>query len=233
MTIDWRPWRVLLPIWLPVVILAVASVVLVVWQTSDRVGRAAQLESEIHQLESEIDRLEGLETLASGERSTVESIQGGFQHLYGTVFGKLDDRLTRIMRAIYAATREAGLSPGGFSYKTDNKDLSGAIRFSISFAVTGEYEQIRRMLAAIQSSPEFLVVEAIAFSGSDEPTSRELAISVRVGTFLSEADPQQLKRLTGGLIKPQDMAPIGHEQGAQPAAEAPQPTEREAGNGHE
>jgi len=59
--------------------------------------------------------------------------------------------------------------------------------------------QIRRMLAALQSSPEFLVVDNLNLTGDEDPVSRELAISVNISTFLAEADAGQLRRLTGGI----------------------------------
>ena len=210
MIFDHRAWRRLLPIWLPAVLIAVSSVALYVWQTSDRVGRAAQLENQIVTLEREIARLEGLRDRAAEERQLDVDIENEFRRLYGDVFGRLDERLTRILRGIYAATRDAGLNPGSFAYKLDDKGLSGAERFTISFAVAGEYPQVRQMLAALQQSPEFLVVDSIQFTGEAEAVTRHLAITVRVSTFVSEADPEQLRRLTGGVS---EAALIGGDRG--------------------
>ncbi len=211
MIVDPRAWRRLLPIWLPAVMLAVASVALYVWQTSDRVGRAAQLETQIETLEAEIARLERLRGQAVAERQLVEDVEAEFRRLYGEVFGRLDERLTRIMRAIYSATRDAGLNPDSYAYKLDDKDLSGAQRLTISFAVAGEYAQVRQMLAALQASPEFLVVDSIQFSGEAEAVTSRLGITVRVSTFLSEADPEQLRRLTGAVT---GAAPAGGDGGS-------------------
>jgi Tfp pilus assembly protein PilN len=209
--IDPRAWRRLLPIWLPAVLLAAASVALYVWQTSDRVGRAAQLENQVDALEAEIVRLEGLREQAAAERRLVEEVEAEFQRLYGDVFGRLDERLTRIMRAIYSATRDAGLNPGSYAYKLDDRDLSGAQRLTISFAVAGEYPQVRQMLAALQASSEFLVVDSIQFSGEADAVTSRLAITVRVSTFLTEADPEQLRRLTGAVT---GVAPAGGDGGS-------------------
>lgn len=211
MIIDPRAWRRLLPIWLPAVLLAAASVALYVWQTSDRVGRAAQLENQVDALEAEIVRLEGLREQAAAERRLVEEVEAEFQRLYGDVFGRLDERLTRIMRAIYSATRDAGLNPGSYAYKLDDRDLSGAQRLTISFAVAGEYAQVRQMLAALQASSEFLVVDSIQFSGEADAVTSRLAITVRVSTFLTEADPEQLRRLTGAVT---GVAPAGGDGGS-------------------
>jgi Tfp pilus assembly protein PilO len=91
------------------------------------------------------------------------------------------------------------LLPGRYGYSADEDRKLRYIRFTVQFAVEGEYSQIRQMLGALRSSPEFLVVENIAFSGEEEAASRTLKIGVTVATFVTEADPSILERLTGGI----------------------------------
>ena len=199
MTLDLRPWRRLLAVWLPAVALCVSTTGVYIWQTSDSGGRRAQIRNQIEDLEQEIARLERLQRATASDRETVTLIEGQFDLLYNDVFGDLDQRLTRILRAVGSATREAGVLPSTFSYTAADDQETGFIRFGVRFSVEAEYPQIRRMLAAMQSSPEFLVVENINLSGDEDPVSRELAISVNISTFLAEADAMQLRRLTGGI----------------------------------
>jgi Tfp pilus assembly protein PilO len=201
MTIDLRPWRRLLAAWVPAVVLCVVSAAVFVWQTSESGGRRAQVRNHIADLEQEIARLEKLQQAAVSDRDAVAEINRQFDLLYNETFGNLDQRLTRILRAVGSATREAGLLPDAFSYTASENQTTGIIRFGIRFSVDGEYEQIRRMLAALQSSPEFLVVENLNLTGAEDPVSRELKISVSIATFLAEADEGQLGRLTGGITK--------------------------------
>ncbi len=203
MNFDWRPWRQLLPLWLPAVVLAVASVGFFFYQTSDSVGRSATLAVKIDELTSEVDRLTVLHGLVESDRQEVAELQTDFQHLNDEVFSDLDLRLTRIMRAVGSATRDAGLLPGAYSYSADQDDQLGYVRFGIAFQVDGEYGQIRRMLAALQASPEFLIVDGLTLVKSDDPASRLLSIGVRLSTYLGEADPTRLARLTGGIAKDQ------------------------------
>lgn len=199
MTIDWRPWRRLLPVWLPAVGLCVVAAAAYVWQSSETGGRAAGVRNEIADLEAEIARLENLHARAEAERTTVATLNEDFDVLYDRVFRSLDDRLTHILTEVGLATRSAGLLPGAYKYEADEERKTGYVRFSIQFAVKGRYEQIRQMIAALQSSPEFLIVESISFSGDEEANIQELAISVRVSTYLSEASRETLDRLTGGI----------------------------------
>ncbi len=199
MTLDLRPWRRLLAVWLPTVVLCTLTVGAYVWQTSESGGRRAQIRHQIEDLEQEISRLEQMQQAAASDREKVAEIESQFDLLYNDVFGDLDQRLTRILRAVGSATREAGMLPSSFGYTAADDRDTGFIRFGVRFSVDAEYIQIRRMLSALQSSPEFLVVENLNLSGDEDPVSRELAISVNIATFLAEADAGQLRRLTGGI----------------------------------
>ena len=199
MTIDLLPWRRLLAVWLPAVVLCAVTASFYVWQTSESGGRRAQIRNQIEDLEQEIARLVRLQQAAASDRETLVEIDRQFGLLHSDVFGDLDERLTTILRAVGSATRESGLLPSTFTYSAKDDQTTGFIRFGIRFSVAAEYGQIRQMLAALQSSPEFLVVENLNLSGDEDPVSRELNISVNIATFLAKVDEGQLRRLTGGI----------------------------------
>jgi Tfp pilus assembly protein PilO len=199
MTFDWRPWRQMLPVWVPAVVLGVTAIGFFFFQTSDSVGRKATLAAEVAELEAEVERLTALHALVEADRQEVQEIQANFRHINDEVFGDLDLRLTRILRAVGTATREAGLLPGTYSYSAKEEKQLGYVRFGIAFQVIGEYAQIRRMLASLQASPEFLIVDGLSLSKDEDPASRVLSIGVRISTYLGEVDQERLSRLTGGI----------------------------------
>ena len=199
MTVDLRPWKRLLPVWLPAVVLCVAAAGLFAWQTSESGGRRSQVRDRVAELETGLSRLEDLREATETDRERVKELDGQFAILYGGVFGDLEDRLIGILRAVGSATHSAGLLPGAYSYSARDDRKTGFIRFGITFQVEGEYSQIRRMLAELQSSPEFLVVGGLSLTGDDDIVSRDLRIAVSIATFLAEADEMQLRRLTGGF----------------------------------
>ena len=104
MTIDLRPWRRLMAVWLPAVALCAVTAAFYVWQTSESGGRRAQIRGEIDDFEQKIARLEQLQQAAASDRETVTEIDRQFDKLYSDVFGDLDERLTRILRAVGSAT---------------------------------------------------------------------------------------------------------------------------------
>jgi Tfp pilus assembly protein PilO len=199
-TLDFRPWRRLVAVWLPAVTVCLAAAFLYAWQTSESGGRRANVRDEILRLDAELDRLKNLQDATTSDRARVAELEQHFSQLYGEVFGNLDERLTGILRSVGSATKNAGLLPDSYSYSAGDEKTTGFIRFSIGFSVSGEYGSIRQMLAELQASPEFLVVEKLSLSSDAGPVSRELEMSVQIATFLSEADEQQLRRLTGGIV---------------------------------
>lgn len=201
MKFDLRPWRQMLPVWLPAVVLGLISVSFFFYQTSGSVGRKATLAADIEELGTEVARLEALHELVTADRQEVEDLQAGFQDINDRVFSDLDLRLTRILRAVGTATREAGLLPGTYAYSAKDEKGLGYVRFGIGFQVVGEYPQIRKMLASLQASPEFLIVDGLTLTKGDDAASRTLNIGVRISTYLDEVDPGRLLRLTGGIVE--------------------------------
>ena len=139
MTIDLRPWRRLLAVWLPAVALCAVTSGAYVWQTSESGGRRAQIRNQIEELEQEIARFERMQRATASDRQAVEEIDRQFDLLYNGVFGDLDKRLTRILRAVGTATREAGILPSSFRYTAADDQETRFIRFGIQFSVDAEY----------------------------------------------------------------------------------------------
>jgi Tfp pilus assembly protein PilO len=193
------PWRRLAAAWVPAVAICVAAGGVFLWQVSGSAGRESRVLGEADQLEAEIRRLERIREEAGAERAAVAELDRQFSHLYDDVFGDLNDRLTRILRAVHTATREAGLQPGSFSYTAAEERKTGYVRFGIQFAVEGDYAQLRRLLASLQASPEFLIIENVGIDGERESNRQPLKIGIRVATYLAEADQETLRRLTGGI----------------------------------
>jgi Tfp pilus assembly protein PilO len=187
-------------VWLPAVVLAVISLGAFFYQTSDSVGRQASVAAKTAELTDEVDRLTVMHGLVLEDRDEITELQTSFQNLNDQVFADLDLRLTRIMRAVGSATRDAGLLPAAYGYTAKEEKQLGYVRFGVAFQVEGEYTQIRRMLAALQASPEFLIVDALSLAKAEDPASRLLRIGVRLSTYLGEVDPERLARLTGGIV---------------------------------
>lgn len=189
------PWVRLAWVWILAVAFCLAAVGILIWQTSGPMGRRGLIEGQIDQLSQEIDRLDVMTRQAREERVQVAETGETLERIDGELFGKLDDRMTAVLREVGLASRGAGLLPGGFSYREVVDDRTGGVRFGISFSVEGTYEQIRSLLASLQASPQFLIIDGIGFKGEEDARSQVLSIRLQVSTYLAEAELGKLRAL--------------------------------------
>ena len=189
------PWVRLAGVWVLAVLFCLAAVVVLMWQTSGPLGRRGLIESQIEDLNQEIDRLEVITGQARDERIRVTEAGETLERIDGELFGKLDDRMTAVLREVGLASRGAGLLPASFSYREVINDKTGGVRFGIGFSIEGTYEQIRTLLVSLQASPQFLIIDSISFKGEQDARSQILSIRIQVSTYLAEAELGKLKAL--------------------------------------
>ncbi len=189
------PWVRLAGVWIVAVVFCLAALGVLIWQTSGPMGRGGLIEGQIEALNQEIDRLAIMTQQAREERVRVAEMGETLERIDGELFGKLDDRMTSVLREVGLASRGAGLLPDGFSYKEVVDDRTSGVRFGIGFSVEGTYEQIRQLLGSLQASPQFLIIDSISFKGEEDARSQILSIRLQVSTYLAEAELGKLKAL--------------------------------------
>ena len=189
------PWVRLAWVWILAVVFCGAAAIVLIWQTSGPMGRRGLIEGQIEQLDQEIDHLDHITRQARAERSHVAETGETLERIDGELFGRLDDRMTAVLREIGLASRGAGLLPDGFSYRENVDDRTGGIRFGIGFSVEGSYEQVRTLLTSLQVSPQFLIIDSISFKGEEDARSQILSIRLQVSTYLAEAELGRLRAL--------------------------------------
>jgi len=189
------PWVHLAWVWVLAVVFCLAALGVLMWQTSGPMGRRGLIEGQIEHLNQEIDRLDVITNQARDERIRVAEAGETLERIDGELFGKLDDRMTAVLREVGLASRDAGLLPAGFSYREAVNNKTGGVRFGIGFSVEGTYEQIRTLLVSLQASPQFLIIDSISFKGEEDARSQALSIQLQVSTYLAEAELGKLRAL--------------------------------------
>jgi len=189
------PWVRLAWVWIVAVVFCLAALAVLIWQTSGPMGRRGLIEGQIEQLNQEIDRLDVITNQAREERIGVAEAGETLERIDGELFGKLDDRMTEVLREVGLASKGAGLLPAGFSYREAVNSKTGGVRFGIGFSVEGTYEQIRTLLVSLQASPQFLIIDSISFKGEEDARSQILSIQLQVSTYLAEAELGKLRAL--------------------------------------
>ncbi len=192
-------WWALWPVWVPAVAVLAASLAGYVWLNGTNVGRQAQVQKEVTQLKARVAHLEALDREASSNRAAMVKLDHDLHSVYGSIFGSLSERLPGILKAIGSSTQKAGLFPERYSYNAKRDEKLDLVRFGIRFSVSGNYVQIRKLLAALQASPEFFIVDQLRLGGEAGTMTNQLKISIHLSTYLAKADEMLLKRLTGGF----------------------------------
>jgi Tfp pilus assembly protein PilO len=72
------------------------------------------------------------------------------------------------------------------SYDPDTASKGRLQKLKIGMALTGEYGDIRQFVHALETSPEFIVIEDLAVSEGDNPDA-PLSVTVQLATYFEEA----------------------------------------------
>lgn len=201
------PWIRLAAVWILAVAFCLTTLGVLIWQTSGPLGRRGLIESEIDQLNEDIDRLDLMARQAREERVNVVEAGETLERIDGELFGRLDERMTEVLREIGAASRDAGLLPDGFSYRESVDNRTDGVRFGTGFSVEGTYEQVRTLLAFLQASPQFLIIDSLSLKGEEDARSQTLAIRLQVSTYLAETELGKLNELVDRIRLEEAVAP--------------------------
>ncbi|MBK9087682.1 MAG: hypothetical protein IPL90_00985 [Holophagales bacterium] len=105
------------------------------------------------------------EKAEASERRLFET-QEALTAFFSETLGKREDRIAPLIEEIYATTRAAGLRPDAIAYTST--DEPGTDSLTMTFGVAGPYGDVKRLLAGLERSKRFLVVEQVALSGGTE-----------------------------------------------------------------
>ncbi|MBK6403979.1 MAG: hypothetical protein IPF66_02475 [Holophagales bacterium] len=130
----------------------------------------------------------GLEKRRDDARRRTESAEASERRLFETqealtaffseTLGEREGRIAPLIEEIYATTRAVGLRPDAISYSSI--DEPGTDSLTMSFAVGGPYADVKRLLAGLERSKRFLVVEQVGLTGgsADDPDAVRVSIIV-------------------------------------------------------
>src|SRR5262249_36300451 len=100
-----------------------------------------------------------------------DRLQGNEQNLddfYNTVLGSTQENLVPVQREVIDIATECRISPGIVSYDNKENDENGIEEFGVSVPVEGDYGDLRRFIAKLESSKSFLIVDGIQLTGTKE-----------------------------------------------------------------
>lgn len=105
-------------------------------------------------------------------------LQEELDGFFSTTLGTRRERLAPLIEDVHAITRKAGFAPDSFQYN-EGAEVPGAERIAVAFRVEGRYAEIKRLLAAFESNPRFLILERVEVgSGDAEPDLLKVGLVV-------------------------------------------------------
>jgi len=117
------------------------------------------------------------EEAAAAERKLFDT-QAALTSFFSETLGEREKKIASLIEEVYATTRGAGLRPDAIGYQS--VDEPGTDSLTMTFAVEGPYRDVKRLLADLERSKRFLVVEQVGLSGGspDDPDSVRVQLTV-------------------------------------------------------
>ncbi len=153
-------WRSRIPLLAVLSALLLANVAILVGYRLYYKDRFRSLQGEEETLRVRRDDARAALARARATKERVSSVQKEVDSFLNETIGTRGERLASVVEEVYAVTRKAGLRPSTITYSETNE--AGVDSLRITFQVDGRYADIKRLLGAFESSPQFFVVENIS-----------------------------------------------------------------------
>jgi Tfp pilus assembly protein PilO len=190
-----RTWLRLWYLWVPPAVLVALNVV---WLTGVRavfLGRGSALAREVAATKSEVARLESQARQLQHVEQALANLRENLATLRKEQMAPMRDRLIPFLNDVIKRAEASGLRPDRITYSVQREKKSGLVYFSAHFDVKGSYEQIRRYVFELETSPQFILLEGLTLRGADSATSLDVGVQFGVGTYFADLDEGLLKQL--------------------------------------
>ena len=158
---------------------------------SIRAARKQALEARRASLTSEVDAREAEAKKLIGQRDRLAQVSSAIEDFYGRRVGSRRQTLAPLVDEVHAVMQKAGVSPSAISYATTPlKDLP-LTQMSIGFAFQSDYARFKRLLAAFETNPRWIVVREVSLS-RDAEAPGEVQVRLELGTYFSNDEKPPL-----------------------------------------
>jgi Tfp pilus assembly protein PilO len=193
-------WVKLWYLWLPAGIVVIVNVV---WLTGLRgalLGRGSVLARQVSDAESTVNKLEAQLRNLQQTATSLTELEANLDELRDQRLASMRERLVPFLTDVVQRTQEAGLQPERITYAVQRQEKSGLAYFTATYNVSGNYEQIRRCVFLLESSPQFILLDGLGLRGDESASSLDVGVQLRVGTYFSDVDERLLKQLGVGEV---------------------------------
>jgi len=124
--------------------------------------------------------------------SRLSATKANTEDFYKKILRTKQENLIEVQREVNEIGSEFGIDPDTVSYASQDLPADGLERFSISLLLEGDYAALRKLIARVESSESFLIVDSISLTGTREG-GLQLQMAINISTYfdapwLKEAD---------------------------------------------
>jgi Tfp pilus assembly protein PilO len=188
-------WLKLWYLWLPAGVLVVLNVIWLTGLRGTLLGRGSLLAKQVGDAEAEVSKLEGQLRQLERTAKALEELRANLGELRERRLGPMHERLVPFLQDVVKRTQEAGLQPERVSYAARREEKTGLVFFAATYSVRGSYDQIRRCVFLLESSPEFVLLDGLGLRGDESASSLNVGVQLNVATYFSDIDENLLKKL--------------------------------------
>ena len=188
-------WLRLWYLWAPPAALMALNVVWLAGVRGTFLGRGSALAQQVAAAQSEAARLEGQARQLDHAAQALANLRENLGTLRKEQMAPMRDRLVPFLNDVIGRAEASGLRPDRIVYSVQRDKKSGLVYFSAHFDVKGSYEQIRRCVFELETSPQFILLEGLTLRGVDTATSLDVGVQLGVGTYFADLDEGLMKQL--------------------------------------
>ena len=181
----------------------VANLGFLLGSRSIRAARKQALEDRRASLTSQVAAREAEAKKLNEQRDRLAQVSSAIDDFYGRRVGSRRRTLAPLVQEVHSVLRKAGVAPSSIRYSTASLTNLALTQMSIGFSFKSDYARFKRLLAAFEVNPRWIVVRDVGLSGDSE-TPGEVQVSLDLATYFSNEDRQTL---APGPVAPAAPAP--------------------------
>jgi hypothetical protein len=154
-------------------------------------ARLAALSEERRALTKKRDEAKAAFDRASETERRLDELKKSLDGFFGETLGGRKERLASLIENVDDITRKAGFMPSTISFAENQ--VPGADRLTLSFRIEGRYADVKKLLYAFETSPEFLVPERVQVT-LDQNAPDVLRVALSVAHYFRAEGPRAVRR---------------------------------------
>jgi hypothetical protein len=197
-----------------------ANLAFFLWYRSTTSDRKAGTEARRVALAREVEAREKEAAILSGQRDRLTRVSAAIDEFYGKRIGTPRETLAPIVVELHSLLTKANVAPLQISYGTKSVPTLPLSEMQIVFSFRNDYNQLRQLLAAIESDKKWLVVRDVSLN-RDKELPGAVQVKMTMATYFSRRAGEEPPPASGLLSEIAVQPPVANTGARRPPGETP------------